>query len=509
MRHICEQARSTPAARLARARNPSIPGPDPPLGVPNNYRNYKEEDVKALLGGAYTAALQLANEHKLRTISAPALSCDVGGYPHAEAAQVALDTCLKRNNIGELELIQFVLTDEYQERAWLKEAARQVRFGVLAAAPHGADPRTGEQPQEGEAGGGGDVLEERAVSEQQEQLLKAFRAFDVNGDGNISPAEFRQGLNRMDIELPKQRLLAMMEKLASQKLDAVWGEIDRDGSGDVDASELQSLLETMGHTMSADDVARLAARLDKDHDGTISKPELQKWWSRQPASEKENVISINYREFAMKFDPTEHALRRLFNDIDEDGGGTLDADEIWRLCRDMGAELDARELKEAMREMDADGSGEVDFEEFHGWMGRARKHSRKLAAAVSDFRAKRSQGAVREERPFGRPAGGRAGDATFQRARDGYLPHRISRKEQPSSVAVAQLDQPYYDRQQHAGVLLGEPPVTVKPGQQRGAGTRESHYQVIRHIGAEGLNRRPPVGSCRLLLGPGFRLAAR
>jgi len=33
--------------------------------------------------------------------------------------------------------------------------------------------------------------------------------------------------------------------------------------------------------------------------------------------------------------------------------------------------------------------------------------------------------------------------------------------------------------------------------------------QVIRAIGAEGLDRRGPVGSCRLFLGPGFRLAAR
>ena len=34
-------------------------------------------------------------------------------------------------------------------------------------------------------------------------------------------------------------------------------------------------------------------------------------------------------------------------------------------------------------------------------------------------------------------------------------------------------------------------------------------YQVIRPIGAEGLDRRGPAGSCRLFLGPGFRLAAR
>ena len=33
--------------------------------------------------------------------------------------------------------------------------------------------------------------------------------------------------------------------------------------------------------------------------------------------------------------------------------------------------------------------------------------------------------------------------------------------------------------------------------------------QVIPPIGAEGLNRRPPAGPCRLFLGPGFRLGAR
>ena len=38
---------------------------------------------------------------------------------------------------------------------------------------------------------------------------------------------------------------------------------------------------------------------------------------------------------------------------------------------------------------------------------------------------------------------------------------------------------------------------------------RTEASQVIRPTGAERLNRRPPVGSCRLFLGPGFRLAAR
>ena len=36
-----------------------------------------------------------------------------------------------------------------------------------------------------------------------------------------------------------------------------------------------------------------------------------------------------------------------------------------------------------------------------------------------------------------------------------------------------------------------------------------SPNQLIRPIGAEGLDRRGPAGSCRLFLGPGFRLGAR
>ena len=40
-------------------------------------------------------------------------------------------------------------------------------------------------------------------------------------------------------------------------------------------------------------------------------------------------------------------------------------------------------------------------------------------------------------------------------------------------------------------------------------GQAEEMVKVIRPIGAEGLSRRPPAGSCRLFLGPGFRLGAR
>lgn len=400
-----------------------------------------------------------------------------------------------------VELIQFVMPNppnEHLEDAFLKEAARQLRLGRLRPSSRDVrDPRTGEELNNGDSSKHGVAddtngsTDEKELLEDQKELLQAFKQFDLDGDGTVTPAEFRQGLNRCDVDVPKANLMKMVEKLSNSKLESVWKTIDQDGSGDIDAGELSIILKKMGKKMSEDDIARLARKLDRDHDGTISMEEFRKWWARQPVHTKEKLVAIDYQEFVASYDPLENALRRIFNDIDESKDGTLDAREIWHLCRDMGAELDPRELQEAMREMDVDGSGEVDFEEFYSWINAPRKRSAKLAKAMSEFRAKRTAGATRHERPHGKPTGGRAGDDAFERAKDGYLPHKIKRKKHASSAAITQLDREYYERQQHAGVLLGEPPVSVKPGQQAGAGTRESHYEGPR---GAAVGKRDPNG---------------
>lgn len=45
-----------------------------------------------LLASAYRNALQLAVQYRCESVALPAISCGVYGYPHAEAAQVALTT---------------------------------------------------------------------------------------------------------------------------------------------------------------------------------------------------------------------------------------------------------------------------------------------------------------------------------------------------------------------------------------------------------------------------------
>ena len=45
--------------------------------------------------------------------------------------------------------------------------------------------------------------------------------------------------------------------------------------------------------------------------------------------------------------------------MDADNSGKLDADEVAKLCKQMGKKLNQKGLQAAMADMDADGSGEV------------------------------------------------------------------------------------------------------------------------------------------------------
>jgi O-acetyl-ADP-ribose deacetylase len=55
------------------------------------YRN--EQDPASTLRAAYRNSCELAVENNCKSISFPALSCGAYGYPHKEAAKIAIDTC--------------------------------------------------------------------------------------------------------------------------------------------------------------------------------------------------------------------------------------------------------------------------------------------------------------------------------------------------------------------------------------------------------------------------------
>ena len=76
-------------------------------------------------------------------------------------------------------------------------------------------------------------------------------------------------------------------------------------------------------------------------------------------------------------DDDEGRVKACFDVFDADGSGCIDSEELGNLLKELCVPVkDANELAELLGELDVDGSGEIDFQEFHTWYA-ANAESRK------------------------------------------------------------------------------------------------------------------------------------
>lgn len=58
------------------------------------------------------------------------------------------------------------------------------------------------------------------------------------------------------------------------------------------------------------------------------------------------------------------AFRQVFDMVDKDGGGSIDAEELYGAMKDLEPSLKLKEIKEIIEELDQEGNGTIDFDEF-------------------------------------------------------------------------------------------------------------------------------------------------
>merc|ERR1719410_2189851 len=84
-------------------------------------------------------------------------------------------------------------------------------------------------------------------------------------------------------------------------------------------------------------------------------------------------------------------MKAIFDEFDEDEGGSIDAQELQNAMQKMGHNLSMQEVQDLILEIDANGDGEVDFEEFKvmatkGWFVKAFEN--KLVESLQQSMAK-------------------------------------------------------------------------------------------------------------------------
>ena len=132
---------------------------------------------------------------------------------------------------------------------------------------------------------------------------------------------------------------------------AMFDSIDADESGYIDRQELALLAEKVGRDMSESELNAAMVEMDSDGSGEIEFDEFFAWFS--DAMENDTMT------------------REAFDRADADGSGAIDREEGREVMKELGhGRVGKMELDNAMREMDDDSSGEVEFEEFRQWWDR-------------------------------------------------------------------------------------------------------------------------------------------
>eukprot|EP01043_Picozoa_sp_COSAG02_P017924 COSAG02_NODE_824_length_16741_cov_16.319733_3_plen_1657_part_00 len=181
------------------------------------------------------------------------------------------------------------------------------------------------------------------------ELDKAMADMDIDGTGEIDFVEFSGWWSKLS---SAQILKAHGQDPHAQYYKEMFDTADTGGEGTLDREELGVLMAQLGRPIAGYELDTAMQIMDEDGSGTIDFEEFQKW-------------------FAWLTDG-DMTIRKIFDSVDADGSGFLDHDEVRvalkRLCTEKdGEEMSDEQIQDAIKLMDADKSGEVDFHEFSTW----------------------------------------------------------------------------------------------------------------------------------------------
>mmetsp|Transcript_142102 Transcript_142102/g.258273 ORF Transcript_142102/g.258273 Transcript_142102/m.258273 type:complete len:536 (-) Transcript_142102:82-1689(-) len=151
------------------------------------------------------------------------------------------------------------------------------------------------------------VLATQMSREDLLDLEQAFMEMDLNGDGTLNAAEFAEGMRRAGIPMTYEEAVDVFEK------------IDTDGSGAMDYSEFVAAMMDSSRAGSENDWYKAFKVFDLDGSGTIERSEL-----RQLLSSKEADKMFGNRD-----------IDKIYKELDNDGDGRIDFQEFMTMMNGM------------------------------------------------------------------------------------------------------------------------------------------------------------------------------
>ncbi|KAK7310118.1 hypothetical protein RJT34_07409 [Clitoria ternatea] len=142
----------------------------------------------------------------------------------------------------------------------------------------------------------------------------------------------------------------------TEELEHVFKKFDVNGDGKISSSELGSIMKSLGHAASEEELDIMIREVDSDGDGYIGLQEF---------------IELNTKGI----DPDEvlENLKEAFSVFDIDGNGSITAEELHMVMESLGDACSMDECRKMIQGVDSDGDGMINFEEFKMMMTAERK----------------------------------------------------------------------------------------------------------------------------------------
>lgn len=197
-----------------------------------------------------------------------------------------------------------------------------------------------------------------------EELELGFSRLNASGDGLATFKEFEKWSldnNRFRrLELSAVGVDCVAEAMTYFKY------FDADKSGAIDKEEFGELyedlrgrckMESRGFELGSVDYCR--CEMDADANGLVTFSEYIHWLIDIGSLSKDIFQNHIGEEIPLSW--------IVFCKYDEDGSNTIEADEFWKMCYDMGHYLNEEQLKFAVNRLDVNGSGQISYDEFATW----------------------------------------------------------------------------------------------------------------------------------------------
>ena len=197
----------------------------------------------------------------------------------------------------------------------------------------------------------------------------------------------------------KNVVIDLAEKVLSRiNVRKTFRDFDEDRSGDLSYDEFRKGLEMLGFRVSDLEFKEVMKILDRDGDGTI---EYEEFCTKLGNVSMYDVGDVPDEDEEAEDERTANLLRKVWERVDADQSGTLDREEVHQVLIQMGFDSTGKKvLDEVMAELDADGSGDVDFDEFQEWFMAQDKSKQNNVPPTPHFKGVMDSDAVDDREEF-------------------------------------------------------------------------------------------------------------